>query len=596
MKLSIRRGAVKAARLLLGMLVAGGAEAALGGTAYFFDEDTVAFYPFDDGTVGEFQSSQYNAVNSEQFAGTAYQNSYNKTASTIRMSDEAPGKYVFSGVKQTEDRLIYSEPRSLRLGSGACYSAKEQNTYGYLEIPSVAGELSKYHAAGCTVEFFFKLDPEDGWFANSYQLGFNFGYYVNETAGATLKTLLPTAREYETRLVINSTTIDDSHPNNKNVVMPVDMRNKISGFTVVRDGKWHHYAFVEDPATGTLNYYIDKILMGSASMTSLALTTTELNGDGYFNIGKVSGNEFSFGAAISCLRFSKKALAVDEFLTASDDPAIPSDVVAAFAFKDRAAGTSAVGTGLIKNSVDRRSLSGTVTLSTASTAKPSATFDADAPGDYVFAGERDLASAPLYSQPQSLKVTSEATGASAQLDIGNLGSEMSKLHEMGYTLEYFIKYLDVLQEAWPTALVRYWCGYANDFRLYMPVAANDSWRRKLVYSLGSREAAGAPVSTSTMPFDYLTDQTWHHVAIVAAPQSAADGSVELSVWVDGTKYGKIVSASAIETANDVFTFGYGAKNHFKLACLTLTKGAKDPAFFLRGYSASEPAGMLLLFK
>ena len=597
MKLERKDGSPVVGCFALCAIVGFVAQMSFGGTASTFDSDTFAFYPFDEGTVGEFQADQYNAVDRESFAGTAYKNPNNVANSTTRMSDEAPGKYVFAGRRQTADRLVYTEPRSLRLGSGTFYSDKSASTYGYFEVPTASVELSKHHDTGFTVEFFFKLNPEDGWYANSYQVGFDAGFCINGGSNnARIKALLPTRNEYETRLVVNSTS---TGANNKDIVAATDVRTKVSGFTSFKDGQWHHFAFVKE--AGAIKYYIDRALVGSGTLENLGLTTQEIS-SGYFNIGRVGGNEYSFGAAISCLRFSKVALSVDGFLSVGDE-VHPSDVIAGYAFCDGAAGTSAAGSGVLKNMVDRGSNSGSVTLDTTAGANASATFDADIPAPYVYFGKRARGSVPVYSNPQSVKVTSDVTGKAAEIAISRLGTEISKLHGDGWTFEYFVKYLDEKQASFAPAFFSCECGYPkngkgnSNFRFYMPVAVNDTWRKSIAYSLGSREDAGTPMFYyQKIPFDYLTDQAWHHVAVVAQSKSA-DGGVKISAWVDGGCYGSITIASAEELAVDKpLVLCHGKNYHVKLACVTLRKGAKTSAEFLKGYRTPGNGGMLLIFR
>lgn len=552
-----------------------------------FNENTIAFYPFDEGTVGEYLETQRNAVDGERFAGTAVRDPANQGASTMRMSDESPGKYIFSG-SQTRDRLVYVQPRSLRLGSGARSSSP--NTYGYLEIPSISAELSNHHDTGITIEFFFKLDPGDGWYPNSYQIGFDAGYLINGTSNARIKTLLPTSREYETRLVVNSTA---SGVNNKDIVAATDVRKKVSGFTSFRDGNWHHYAFVEDPSTKAISYYIDRQLVGSNTMANMNLTTQQIASGGFFNIGRVNGNEYSFGAAISCLRFSKAALAADEFLVAGD-AAWPEGTIAAYEFLDGAEGESAVGASTLKNSVDGLSNAGSVVVSTAAGANPSVVFDSDAPFPYLFRGVRSMESAPLYSNPQSIVITSDLVGSAAQIQFARLGTALSQLHSDGYTIEYFVKYVDERQSNYPPAFMSYHAGYGSSFRLYMPVAVNDNWRRSVVYSIGSRETPGAVMYSGISATDYLADGKWHHVAVVAQPYDAGTGKVSISVWIDKVKYGSIgVSSPSELTTAESLTMCHGSNYHCKLACITLSRGALASSDFLKGYSTPCATGAII---
>ena len=558
-----------------------------GTAAASFDADTIAFYPFDEGTVGEFLASHHNAVDRDSFVGTAVVDPSHADVSTMRMSDETPGRYIFSG-RRTQDRLVYTEPRSLRLGSGTRNITA--NTFGYLEIPSVSAELSQHHDTGITIEFFFKLDAGDEWYPGSYQVGFDAGYVVNGSSNARIKTLLPTSRNYETRLVVNSTA---SGENNKDIVAATDVRSKISGFTSFNDGRWHHYAFVEDPSTGSFRYYVDRVLVGSKTMESLNLTVRQIAAGGFFNIGRVQVGEYSFGAAISCLRFSKVALLADEFLVAGDE-VWTEDTVAAYDFRDDAEGVSAVGTATLKNAVNPLCNAGSVSVSSTAGANPSAVFDSDVPFPYLFRGTRNVGDVPLYSNPQSIRITSDMTGNAAWVLLTGLGTVVSQLHDEGYTVEYFVKYLDERQGSYAPAFMACTAGYPSNFRLYMPVAVTESLRNSVVYSIGSREVSGAVKYSGTVASDYLADGKWHHVAVVAQPRDVETGTVAISVWIDRSRYGAISVASAEEITDDQpLSLCHGANYHVKLACVTLSRGAKGPDDFLKGYLTPSAPAMLI---
>jgi len=128
--------------------------------------------------------------------------------------------------------------------------------------------------------------------------------------------------------------------------------------------------------------------------------------------------------------FASLALAV--FATTSSSVAFDADTLAFYAFKD---GTAGSAVGETTNSVGLESFVGTAQKGKGN---DSLTYDADAPGKYVFAGLD--AAEPLASDVQSVsfspyKQTTEGYGARIRCDW--LGTALSSNGD--YTVEFFWK-------------------------------------------------------------------------------------------------------------------------------------------------------------
>lgn len=545
-------------------------------SSYAYDSSTVAFYPFADAKPGEFSATLANAVEGSSVgAGEAVAGS--DSSKTVLTAD-GPGAYIFQG-----EELLFKHPLALKLGSGECTDA---NKSGTLKFSSAAKALAGDRSSGTTIEFFFKMDPSDGSRFWNYQVYADLGYkYKEDGVFHPVRVTIPYPSVYY-RFRASYWGYDGGpFPGTT-----VEVQKQINGFTVFNDGKWHHYAQVETAgASGcTLNFYIDHVCVQTIEMGDAV--TAEKNNNSVFNLGNQSWN-----AAISCVRFSNRARPVSEFLRARNG-IYSSDVIAFYPFADGAVGESCVGTKVINNDVDRYVCPGTVELSTTVAANPSAVYDDDCPGPYIYAGKRQPNKEPIFETPGSLHFTSDQTGKSAQLKFMEMASVLAQLHSTGSTVEFFIKFDDANLSVWDPC-VRYDPGYfvsdaQKEFRGYFPYGSNKS---KVALSLGVIDYAEPPYrSIENLPADPLTDGKWHHVGIVETPQ--ANQSAEISVWFDRVKCGSITADSVADAAVDQQLYLCMFSNHARYSCFKVTKGALEVDEFMYAYKTKLPPGLMLIVR
>ena len=571
------------------------AAAAFGLSAFAYDADTLGFYSFKGGDPGVFSETVANDV-PEGVMNAAVVTAGNGGQTAI--SDERPGKYVYAGGSFVKSNVLCENPLSLRLGKG---KYGDTNKSGVLSFKDAGPNLSKCHAgSGYTYEFFFKMDEGDSSQAWGYQIAADLGYrVVADNAYCPIRIMVPHPDgNYCFRAACTGYDADPYRGTT------VDVRKKVDGFSSFMDGRWHHFAQTETVANGvpTIKYYIDYALVWSQQFAASKIVAEETStGSPYGNsltVGKYVqlGHQNAWNAAISCVRFTKRALATSELLRASDTEGYDDDVVAFYPFKDGAPSSSAVGTGTLHNEVAPDLFSGTVELK-ADGMNPSATFDAEGPNRYVYVGRRSRDQKPFAVDPGSVRVTSESTGKSAQMTFAKLGAEISKCHASGSTVEFFVKFLDGNVSSWDP-FIRYEPGYMvetveRDFRIYLPYADTDTYRDSLWYSLSSADTKPLRRYTNnSLTPNPLTDGRWHHLAIVETP--AAEGAATVSVWYDYKKYGSVAVDSTKETSDrslELCRF----LNHAKYSCLKVTSRPLDAGEFLRAY-ANLPGGCLLIVR
>ena len=555
--------------------------------------DTIAFYPFKDVPAGSFTASVADAT-SDGTAGPATATRGTVSANTVFSSD-APGRYIYSGSNRHKSSLICTDPGSLRLGSGAC---NKDNLSGSLTFPGAAKALSQCHDTGSTFEFFFKMDAADKSFRWNYQTLVNIGYrYSGDGAMHPVRTMIPYPQSPEADDPYNLFRASywgegDGPYKGSNITLP----NKVAGFTSLNDGKWHHFAQVEKNSGDAVSvlFYIDYTLVYTISMSS-ANVTAESYDSSVVTIAPQGG---SWNATISCVRFSRGALDAKEMLYAGDREGYEDDTIAFYPFRDGDAGNSCVGSGKALNDVSPVSYPGAVTLSTDSTANPSATYDAEVPGMYIYSGKRTMQSKPFFVSPGSLHFTSDDNGKSASVSFSDLASAVSKCHSTGATVEFFVKFDDGNTASWEPSF-RAFFGYVvngeeRDFRLYLPYARSEAYRRTMVFSF-NEYVSGMGESyfcQKELSADFTADGRWHHVAIVETP--AANGKADVEVWFDYARCGKITADSVVENSLKSLNIGRNVQ-HAKYSCVRVMARPLDVGSFLRAYKL-PPCGFTISFR
>lgn len=520
------------------------------------DTETFAFYSFRDGAAGE--SAVGVVTNSVQEADSeeTYEGMVTEAGSLphVVFSDDAPGLYVYE-TSHADAALLGDHPQSIQLGSGAC----EVST-GTLKIQSAGPRLSRCHAGGFTIEFFFKISPEDTWSAWSAMFSFDCGYKFGSSRPSFF-VYMPCDNASSLRHGLGGYNASAGLGGKSTLAYPLN------------DGKWHHFAAVESRSAGdpVLTLYVDGNVC--ATYSNLASSGVELTVDDNGTGIELGRNNVSW--KMSCLRLTARPRSVDEFMavTSRSAVAVPAGTLAFYPFDDDVPLASAVGKTVF-NAANPMVHAGTVTLANESTA--SAVFDADAPAKYIFHGEH-YGSSPLYTNPASVHVSSDVAGKSASIALSDLGRELSKHHADGITVEYFIKLDDNAFEGF-TSSFNLQAGYVKDSTamsvdLYMPFDMGASYGngRQFRFAIGGYSSGYKAITT----VDYdLWDQTWHHVALVGQGRT-------VKLFVDYIEKCSVTADDAVELTTVADLVLGRNVHHAKYSCLRATVRALSAAEFLR---------------
>ena len=551
---------------------------AFAASAFCFDGATIAFFDFKDGSPGESVSAAANAIADSPVAGGEIGNS-----PVTRLSSDFPGGYLFDGLCHREN-LLTGACQSLCLGSGTWSNA----SCGEIRWRDAGKALSACHASGYTLEFFFRMNPGDGWRKWDYQVRIDAGYKkADGGAACPVNVGILYGESSKTFRAACSSWTEGPYTGDA-----INVAGKVPGFTSFADGKWHHFAAVGKPAGEDvlLEFFIDYVKMSSILLDH-AVVRAEANGGSYVMIGY----DRAWASAIAGVRMSSRPRAPAEMLHAGNLPTLSSDTVAFFSLKDVEGGTSAAGTGIVRNDVDLSAFPGRVSID-ANGVNAFVRFDASGPNRYVFDGVRTRDSKPLVESPGSLHFSSDSTGMSGMLELLGLGTRLSELHGTGSTLEYFIRYEDARAASWDPCLL-YEAGYRvdsadKDFRVYMPLATGATFSRSLYCSFGAQDAQGAVKASADLPFDFLTDGKWHHVAVVETPVSS--GRASMSVWVDYRQYSSI-EADAAQISDSKAVQFCRHRLHARYSCIRVKSRPLAADEFLHA-SARLPAGLMLIVR
>ena len=265
--------------------------------------DTIALYPFDDGEPGETANGKTikNAVDG------SYPGDVTVTADAdIVFDEDVPGKYVLSCSfeKNATPEILYTNPRS----------AHFVTTGGTITFPGLSTALSSNE--DYTVEFFYKVRDEDRTTAGPVALKYDVG---TQFAGSEYfepgiyPTYLQRSADTYWQLYYVGYTADKTRTTLSASLAYSDQ----SGWS----GAWHHMALVYSHEAKTLTAYSDYDQRNRHVVLS-GVTNTVLDEPKALEIGMKG-----FKGLISCLRLSKKALAVADFLHASHLKAYPEETV-----------------------------------------------------------------------------------------------------------------------------------------------------------------------------------------------------------------------------------------------------------------------------
>ena len=289
-----------------------------------FNSDTIAFYPFNEGSAGDtvVGATVSNAVSPGTHDGTPSLVG-SGTNADIAYDDDAPGKYLYDEFAYKAP-ILFENPKSISFSSPTVNGTA---CGGKIEFTDVGTALSG--GADYTVEFFFKI-PADGqshmkkW---NGVVSYDCGTYCTYLAAYKSVSLV----------WYDANTLYGSAGDLNNFRTYIKASDSPTVDTSLADGRWHHFAVIYNATKKTLVEYLD---YGNANGGKSGTTLS-----GVENAQKPSGFPLELGngnfhGKICGLRVSKAALGLDHLLRATDDP----DVMPQTAFHlslDGAAGTTA---------------------------------------------------------------------------------------------------------------------------------------------------------------------------------------------------------------------------------------------------------------
>ena len=559
--------------VLFGVAAVGAMSAFCGDT-----DDTVAFYGFKEAAPGTDATTVtlVNAVDASKYAGTVTAFETAETESAATFSDDAPGAYIYSSSRRGA-KMICERPQSIHLSA----VKNSKGCGGTLAFADLATELSQHQDTGFTVEFYFKaVEGTDPYYSFSYSFLLNCGY-TKVSGGALTSFNIYAPCDSTSKLRYGFGGYDTKYPGSSSGAKTL---------TNMHDGNWHRLALIETAPDETgaqkIMFYVDGSRNINLTIPAADISLAERTDSVAYSLGL---NHLC--GKYACVRMTSRALETDELMTIGGraQAAMPEGTVAFYPFDEGESGASAVGETVF-NVLDPLYEKGTVTLGTKEGA--AVTFDADAPAKYIFAGD-DYKAPIVYTNPASLKFSSDESGGSGSVSFSGLGALTSQHHENGHTIEYFLKLDDSGFANYSSSLSAN-CGYVETaggnavaLQLYMPFAMTSTYGngRQFRYALTSYN--GHPTVQTSLGYD-LWQTGWHHVALVeqktvtpATEDSAEETNVVLAVYVDYVKRGagltlpetKVLTGSqAISLCN--------SSHHGKYSCLRVTDHALDPSEFL----------------
>lgn len=283
--------------------------------------DTLAFYPFTEGSDGESAAGKtvLNAVDNSLHAGTVQLKSSGTAAGGVVYSDDVPAKYVFDGL---DGELICENPRSLLFSGDTDCENDEASAGGNVRFEGVGTELSA--CDGYTVEFFWKALPEQfpssmfsaKWRAIEWNAG-NVCTTKTVVAGSPAPvgvTLFETSKSM--RLWAGATDGGNVNWYTASFLYDYSDTHWLNQSRTLLDGKWHHLAVTYDKATGQFRSWADYCVPDHLLRNgrSMVCTNVVLDSSHPLDLGC-----FRFRGRMACLRVTKRVLGKDEFLHVSND-------------------------------------------------------------------------------------------------------------------------------------------------------------------------------------------------------------------------------------------------------------------------------------
>ncbi len=425
---------------------------------------TEALWLFDEGAPGTEVATVTNKVDPSKYSGTAFAVNADNAQNQGRVpvySDDAPGKYIYSNSSRAQ--LLTSNARSVRFFTDdPDYATDSIDSGGGIEIPGLATRISEL--GSFTLEVFINEESLLKRWSNVY--------FVNS------------AQPWRLSFVSNGEQICLQHDNSN-----MDPK-RYSQHAITVLNKWCHYAVVYDHETKTMSAYANGALKGTIEITNNVITTAKS-----VMLGCQTNKKMAMRGRIACMRLSRGALGVNEFMVASSEPPGDSlsDTLAFYPFKEGAAGEQV---NVVANALDGLRYKGTASAMGTGGTKPE--YVADAPGAYVYSSAaRDRL---LASNPQGIRFNgTDSHGVGSKILLSSLLGTLYNCDE--FTVEFFFKLEN--GSSWRTPLSLPFRGCP--FKVAVP-ADNAKW-------LEYQEELNRKSFVHYKRTESFVDDTWHHIAV-----------------------------------------------------------------------------------
>lgn len=524
-------------------------------SVYGYSPETMAFYPFADGASGASAlgtATIKNAVDASLYPADAVRS----TASAygeVNFDSDAPGKYVFDRITGEIPTPICTDPGSVWITGRK--DATYQSDGGYVSFKGLAGAFAKQLATNGegTFEFFLKIpsgEIQREWTRGMMLYG---GYTCSGSA-------------YDHLFVIAPFTASGSYC--QRFAFCYDTWNgSVLTAPTTHNNEWHHLAVVYKD--GKFQMFYDYTTKGDAFVCAVAnpADPSALAYEIGCGLNRTTGGNNGWRGKVSCLKFTAKALAVEEFLHVSEFPHyyekmpekldLGAETIAFYPFNDGVDGASTVGE-MVFDAAHPGLHFGTTKLGTGA---GSVRFSSEGPGPYVFTNFI-AGSEAIYTNPASIKfeMAPKVVGAttnwgSGNIDFTDLATELSTNAQS--TVEFFWRIPPLTENLPDWRRVATLCAKPADcvgeYHLWLPLTHTDENRAAVwMGDYGDFEQGQAKRITFNYP-DQATihDDRWHHFALTYSngtyrmycdyqlganqpqlPQTARTASIPMSIGLD----------------------------------------------------------------
>ena len=516
-------------------------------------DGVAGFWDFKGGEAGTTVGTLTDI--SGQWTGTAYVASGNAGVKPT-YSDARPGAIIYAG-----GSILCSYPQSVHFA----LTTSGYKCGGFIDIANLSGSLAGRSAF--TIEFWARLDDDSVSCWTVPLCLQNDGRHVTPILGQGSATHVKFAQLNDGDAEINATAL-----------CKTDLLNA-----------WRHVAMVyaetdSSAHAGDLKCYIDYNLVGTLAYTNTAMTgsATALR-IGSTVGGKANSATHNFRGDICALRVTSAALETSEMMSAGPDYSVPAGGTLGFwDFKDGTVGTSAnVVTGrgdMVCGIADGEGAA--LTRSPDTGLVP--VYDADAPGERIFASSEQSSANVLVKEPQSLKFTTTGEGSSTSGDSSSVGGGLIRFPKLGsaissqanYTIECFFKDEDWSEWQWASGLFGFY-SRSGDAVVINQAMVSSVKTGKSAWDLTIENANIKYESSKSWK-----DGKWHHLALVYNGTAR-----QLKLYVDYKPGGTVEYENGFNMDSD-FILGTRADKSSnyafrgKVSCLRIMPVALEPSGFM----------------